>query len=72
MIIGISFQIGGYQEKAYRPTSIGFFLNHAMRNRGDAYGVDFEITPKLRFAGYKGIHENKKKMLASGSVPIIL
>jgi hypothetical protein len=35
-------------------------------------GVDFEITPKLRFAGYKGIHDNKKKMLASGSVPIIL
>ena len=86
MIIGISFQTGGYQEKAYRPLSIGFFLNHAMRNRGDAYteflsvsqflgvklGVDFEITPKLRFAGYKGIHDNKKKMLASGSVPIIL
>jgi hypothetical protein len=32
-------------------------------------GVDFEITPKLRFAGYKGIHDNKKKMLASGFCP---
>ena len=39
---------------------------------GVKLGVDFEITPKLRFAGYKGIHDNKKKMLASGSVPIIL
>ena len=39
---------------------------------GVKLGVDFEITPKLRFAGYKCIHDNKKKMLASGSVPIIL
>lgn len=45
--------------------SISLFL-------GVKLGVDFEITPKLRFAGYKGIHDNKKKMLASGSVPIIL
>ena len=39
---------------------------------GVKLGVDFEITPKLRFAGYKCIHDNKKKMLASDSVPIIL
>lgn len=39
---------------------------------GVKLGVDFEVTPKLRFAGYKGIHDNKKKMLASDSVPIIL
>ena len=38
---------------------------------GVKLGVDFEITPQLRFAGYKGIHDNKKKMLASDSVPII-
>ena len=36
---------------------------------GVKLGVDFEITPKLRFAGYKGIHDNKKKMLASGFCP---
>ena len=28
-------------------------------------GVDFEITPKLRFTGYKCIHYNKKKSLVS-------
>ena len=31
------FLTGGNREKAYRPTSIGFLLEPAMRNRGDAY-----------------------------------
>lgn len=28
---------------------------------GVKLGVDFEITPKLKSAGYKGIHCNNKK-----------
>ena len=34
---GTCFLTSGNREKAYRPTSIGFFLNHAMGNCQDAY-----------------------------------
>ncbi|MBR3088000.1 MAG: hypothetical protein IKH02_03180, partial [Prevotella sp.] len=46
---GTCFLTGGNREKAYRPTSIGFLLEPAMRNRGDAYqkAIHFWFLPGL-------------------------
>ena len=40
------FLTGGNREKAYRPTSIGFLLEPAMRNRGDAYSTPLLLGNK--------------------------